>query len=118
MNKYLKYLLYLLPIVLLVYLGRKYKQNKTNSMSADSINPVEPPHSHDYAYKRAYLNPVEKINHTCRANRDYPTCTNNCMNYHYNFPNCVYKQPKCVELAGEDNKESQLAKKIKNINYY
>lgn len=118
MNKYLKYILYLLPLILLIYISRKGIQIKTASVSADHLVPIEPSHSHDYAYKRAYLNPVEKTNYTCRANINDIKCTTNCMNYHYNFSDCVYRQPKCVELNGEDGKESDTAQVIKALNYY
>ena len=118
MNKYIKYLLYLLPIVLIIYLGRKKTQINTRTKSSDELVPVEPPHSHDYAYKRAYLNPIEKKNETCRGNAYKLTCTGSCMAYHYNFPDCVYRQPKDVPLSGEDGKESETAQVIKQLKYY
>lgn len=118
MNKYLKYALYLLPILIIIHLGRKRSQRIINTASIDQLVPVDPPHSHDYAYKRAYLNPVEQTNETCRANPENIKCTSSCMMYHYKFPDCVYKQPKDVVLSNEDNKESETEYVIKKLNYY
>lgn len=118
MNKYIKYLIYLLPIVFLIYLGQKQQQQQIYSNSADKLVPVEPPHSHDYAYKRAYLNPVNKTNEACRANINKFTCNSDCMSYHYNFPNYVYRQPKDIKLSGEDGNAGDTEYVIKKLNYY
>ena len=118
LKKYLKYSLFILPIILIIYLGRKQNNNKINSTSADQLVPILPSHSHDYAYKRAYLNPFDKTNETCRANINKHKCTGSCRSYHYNFPSCVYKQPKSIDLQGEDNKESHIEKVIKSMDYY
>ena len=100
MNKYLKYLIYLIPIIILViYFGRKVQQKRIIDKSIDKDVPIGPSHSHDYAYKRAYLNPIHKNNYTCRANAHKSGCTGSCKDYQYNFPKCVYSQPKCVELS-------------------
>lgn len=124
MNKYLKYVLYLLSILLILYLGQKQQRYIINSVSADSLKPIEPPHSQDYAYKRAYLNPVNKNNEVCRANPDESTCTSSCMGYHYNFSKCVFAQPHSVSLNEEyrsDNrtcKENNTETVIKSLKYY
>ena len=117
MNKYIKFLLYLIPIIVLVYLGRLTYKKEIRKKSSDQLVPIEPPHSHDYAYKRAYLNPVNQNNELCRANRVGSKCNRTCEEYHYNFGECVYKQPKCVDLGCEDNKESHTEKVIKSLGY-
>ena len=117
-KKYLKYSLYILPIIFIIYLGRKQNNHAINSASVDQLVPINPPHSHDYAYKRAYLNPFNKTNEICRSNINKHECTGSCMAYHYNFSSCVYKQPKSIDLANENNKESHIEKVIKSLDYY
>lgn len=119
-TKYLKYSLYLLPIILVWYFSKKgyIKHQVSNSNNIEPVEPIEPSHSHDYAYKRAYLNPVEKTSEHCRANKHNLECFSNCKTYHYKFPQCVYSQPKSVALVGEDGKESEHSKKIKSLEYY
>ena len=118
LNKYLKYVLYLIPVLLLVYLGRKKTQISVRAASEDKLVPISPPHSHDYAYKRAYLNPLNENNENCRANPQNIQCTSSCMKYHYNFSECVHKQPKSHVLKYEDGKESDTEYVIKKLNYY
>ena len=118
MNKYLKYLIYLIPIILIIYFGRKVYQKDIINKSIDKLVPIAPPHSHDYAYKRAYLNPIHKNNYACRAHPTKTSCIGSCKDYHYNFPRCVYSQPKCIELSCEDNKESETSKVIKKMDYF
>lgn len=116
-KKYLKYTILLLPIIFIIYFGRKHVISK--KVSVDELNPIEPSHSHDYAYKRAYLNPIHHNNESCRANRyGSNKCMASCNSYHYNFPDCVYKQPEYVALSAEDGKESNHSKAVKFLNYY
>lgn len=118
MNKYLKYLLYLLPILVIIYLGHKRQQRLIKQASIDQLVPVNPPHSQDYLYKRAYLNPVDKTNEICRANGENIRCTDSCKAMHYKFSDCVYRQPKYVSLSEEDGKPSETEYVIKKLNYY
>jgi hypothetical protein len=105
--------MYLIPILLFFYIFRK-QIIKKQVIALDIDHKIEPPHSHDFAYKRAYLTPVDKTNHTCRAN----SCVNSCKDYHYKFPSCVYSQPEYVPLSSEDGKESEHSKVVKGLKYY
>lgn len=116
LQKYIKYLVYSLLVIFIIYICRK--KIITKNVSVDSITPIEPSHSHDYAYKRAYLNPVNKNNETCRANKDSIKCMTSCKDMHYNFPKCVYSQPEHVALSYENGKETQHSKIIKSCKYY
>lgn len=113
MNKYLKYVSL---IVLCLYVLRKYVIKK-RVIATDIDFKIEPPHSQDFAYKRAYLTPVDKTNHTCRAN-SRSTCVSSCKDYHYKFPKCVYSQPEYVALSNEDGLESEHSKVVKGLKYY
>lgn len=116
MNKYLKYSLYLIPIILFFYIFRK-KYITKGILAKDIDHKIEPPHSHDFAYKRSYLTPVDNTNHTCRANKEI-SCVSSCKDYHYKFPKCVYSQPEYVSLSREDGKESDHSKIVKGLKYY
>lgn len=118
MNKYLKYFIYLLPVLIIIFLYRKRDQRVVDKTSVDELVPVNPSHSHDYYYKRAYLNPVEGTNETCRANTNNIRCTDSCKAMHYKFPDCVYRQPKYVSLYEEDSKPSDTEYVIKKLEYY
>lgn len=119
MNKYLKYSLYLIPIVVFFYIFRK--KVITQGIIANDIDyKIEPPHSHDFAYKQAYLAPVDGKDETCRANtNNHLTCTSNCRNFQLgNFQKCIYTQPEYIALSSEDGLESNHSKKIKSLKYY
>ena len=119
MNKYLKYSLYLIPLVLVFYLTKK-QVIKSGIIANDIDNKIEPPHSHDFAYKQAYLAPVDKKDETCRANTNKSTlCTSSCRDYQISkFPKCVYSQPEYVALGMEDGLESNHSKLVKEAGYY
>ncbi len=114
-----KYIKCFFTILLLIALFYVIKQMfLINEIISDNIDmKIKPPHSHDYAYKRAYLNPVEKTTENCRVNN----YISSCKDFHYKFPKYVYSQPKSVVLSKEDvnnYKESELSKNIKKIGYY
>lgn len=119
MNKYLKYSLYLIPIVAFFYIFRKHFIKK-GIIANDIDHKIEPPHSHDFAYKQAYLAPVDGQDESCRANTNRSTfCTSTCRDYQIDkFPKCVYSQPSYVALSDEDGLESHQSKVIKSLNYF
>ena len=100
MDKYIKYFLYVCIVLAILYLLKKNEVKRKINGGNNEYQKIEPPHSHDYAYKRAYLSPVNNNNEACRANKN-STCISSCENYHYNFSKCVHDQPKYVPLSEE-----------------
>ena len=117
-KKYIKYLWFLVPIAIVILIGY-FVKSPPYSDSQDSHRPILPPHSDAFAYKSSYVTPVNNSHTDCRANIHESGCNiMTCEGYHYNFSNCVYRQPKSVVLAEEDGKESPTGQVIKALNYY
>ena len=120
MNKYLKYSLYILPLLIVLLYAIRTKVIQQGIIAHDIDHKIEPPHSHDFAYKQAYLAPVDKRDEICRANTNKASlCTSSCRSYQTStFPKCVYSQPDYVVLDMEDGKESAISKLIKETKYF
>ena len=119
MNKYIKYIICICILLTILYFLKKNEINKEIITDNITAQRIEPPHSHDYAYKRAYLAPVNNNNEACRANKD-STCISSCENYHYNFSKCVHDQPKYVPLSEEKpiGVESPTEMVIKELEFF
>ena len=119
MNRYLKHSLYLIPLVLFFYLTKK-QVIKSGIIANDIDHKIEPPHSHDFAYKQAYLAPVDKKDENCRANTNNSMlCTSSCRDYQINkFSKCVHSQPEYVALSSENGLESAHSRIVKKLGYF